>query len=273
MLETIGEAALAVAKTRHAIAVATLADAVRPVYRADDRGQPDHEGSCVLLQLGGTKYALTASHVVEAGKIADSDLYIGGESRFVKISGTCYRSPAPRGILKDHYDFALVTLSDDDISSLGDIKYISEASISKGQTQSDGHVYTVIGYPNTKNKDIDKQLRAVTSNRWNYYSVPRDGTDVSRKIEVDGGEHIFVGYDKRSLDVNGNQVNSIKLKGVSGGAVIDLGRLGAPENLSPDAAFTPRLVALFIEHHPDKQITVATKIGFIIESLGLADIL
>ncbi|CAB3967382.1 hypothetical protein BCO9919_02726 [Burkholderia cenocepacia] len=270
MLETIGEAFLAVANARHQAAVVALGNAVRPVYRADDRGRPDHEGSCILLHLRNTKYVLTASHVIEAGANCDSNLYIGGERKFVKMSGICYRSPAPDGVLKDRFDFALMPLSDDDISSLGAVNYITEATLSKAQARSKGHVYSVIGYPNTKNRGIDEQRSAAPSNRWSYFSVSRDGTEVSRKIKVDGDQHIFIGYDKYSLDAAGKRVTAVRTKGVSGGAVIDLGRLSDPEALDPEASFTPRLAGLFVEYHKDKRIMVATRIGFILDSLERA---
>ncbi|CAK1343113.1 Uncharacterised protein [Burkholderia pseudomallei] len=258
---------MAVAAIRHDKAVALLGQAVRPIYRADDRGNPDHEGSCVLLQLNGEKYMVTASHVMEAGKIEDSELYVGGENQFVKVTGEYLRTPAPAGILNDPYDFAVWRLSDADVADLGDVVYVGSDNISRGQTSSDGHVYSIIGYPNTKNRSVDRNLRLASSRRWNYFSVPRDGTKAANVMGVSGSEHIFIGYDKHSKDSTGKTVNSVGLRGVSGGAVIDLGRLTDPQALAPDAEFTPRLVAVFIEYHRSHRVTASTKLGLILEVL------
>lgn len=267
MLESIGEASLAVAAMRHDKAVTLLGQAVRPIYRADDRGIPDHEGSCVLLELNGRKYMVTASHVMESGKIEDSELYVGGENHFIKITGEYLRTPAPAGIQNDPYDFAVWRLSDADVANLGDVAYVGSDNISRGQTSSEGHVYSIIGYPNTKNRSVDKSLRKASSRRWSYFSVPRDGTKAASTMGVSGNEHIFIGYDKHSKDSTGKTVNSVSVRGVSGGAVIDLGRLADPQTLAPDAEFTPRLVAVFIEYHKSSQVTASTKLGVILEVL------
>ena len=267
MIELISEATMAVAGYRHEKAVAALGPAVRPIYRATDLGNPDHEGSCVLVELNGSRYMVTASHVMEAGTVKDSALYIGGENRFVRISGQYCRTPAPDGVMNDPYDFAVWKLSDEDVQSLGNVGYIGSENMSFGQPSSSGHVYSVIGFPNTKNESIDREQQRASSNRWSYFSVARDGTDAARAMGIDGDNHIFIGYDKRSLDAQGRKVNSISPRGVSGGAVIDLGNLGDPQSLAPDARFTPRLVAIFIEYKKTYKVTVATKLGLILKAL------
>ncbi|SIT49443.1 putative serine/cysteine peptidase [Paraburkholderia piptadeniae] len=266
-LESIAEASLAVASDRHEKAVATLGPAVRPIYRATNLGNPDHEGSCVLVELNRSRYMVTASHVIEAGRIEYSELYVGGEKIFVRISGETWRTQAPDGVRKDPYDFAIWKLSDDVVQNLGDVVYIGSENMSFGQTSSSGHVYSIIGFPNTRNESIDREQWIASSKPWSYFSVARDGTDAARTMGVDGENHIFIGFDKYSRDSQGRKVKSISPRGVSGGAVIDLGNLGDPHSLAPDARFTPRLVAIFIEYRKTYKVTVATKLGLILKAV------
>jgi hypothetical protein len=55
-------------------------------------------------------------------------------------------------------------------------------------------------------------------------------------------DHIFIGFDaKHSKDCDGNLVNSIAPRGISGGALVDVGNLGDPSNLPKDAECYPLL--------------------------------
>lgn len=257
------------------IAKAQFKQAVRPIYCSTEQGHPVHEGSCVLLVLEGKHVLLTAAHVIDAGMLNDSTLYVGGEHSLLKIEGEFWATEAIAGNRgKDRYDFAAGLMSDEFIRDMGNVQYISLADIAPDRTDHDGRLYSIIGYPNTKNKSIDKKNYSVQSNRWHYFSTHVNSPDLPKKLGVTGEDHIFIGYDKkRSKDSDGRIVGSISPRGVSGGAVFDLGNFADPMTYAPDFKCHPRLAGIFIEFHHQHHATVTTKISVILDSIRASGIL
>src|ERR1700678_2181519 len=94
--------------------------AVRPIYTIKASGIPDQDGSCVLVQVAGIRYALTAAHIVD--QLPARRLYIGGQKEFVEITGECLATPKPEGDRnKDHYDFAIWPVPPDAALRLGEV--------------------------------------------------------------------------------------------------------------------------------------------------------
>lgn len=56
-----------------------FANAVKPIYGATEKGDPDHIGSAVLLDVHGTKIMITAAHIIdETSTMKPTSLYVGG---------------------------------------------------------------------------------------------------------------------------------------------------------------------------------------------------
>ncbi|RJG02272.1 hypothetical protein [Noviherbaspirillum sedimenti] len=263
----LGEHCLEVAKDR-------FKEAIRPIYCSTAQGTPVHEGSCVLLKIDGKHVLLTASHVIDAHKINDTTLYVGGEHSLLKIEGEFWATEAKAGNrLKDRYDFAAYLMPDKFVTDMGNVQYISQDEIAPDRTDHHGRLYSIIGYPNTKNKSIDRKNYSVQSIRWHYFSTHQDSPDLLKKLSVTGEDHIFVGYDrKQSKDSNGILVGSVSTRGVSGGAVFDLGNFANPTNYARDVKCTPRLAGIFIEFHHEHHATVTTKIGVILKALRACEV-
>jgi hypothetical protein len=268
-IKTAGELGVELGEICLEFAKARFKEAIRPIYCCTPQGNPIHEGSCVLLVLKGKHLLLTAAHVIDAAKINDSTLYVGGEHSLLKIEGEFWAAEAIAGVrVKDRYDFAVGLMSDEFVQKMGKVHYISESDIAPDRTNHDGRLYSIVGYPNTKNKSIDKRNYSVQSTRWHYFSSHKDSPALMKKLNVTGEDHIFVGYDKKqSKDSNGSIVGSVSIHGVSGGAVFDLGNFADPMNYAPDFQCTPRLAGIFIEFHYQHHATVTTKIGVILNAL------
>ncbi|MBB1632466.1 hypothetical protein [Cupriavidus sp. UME77] len=258
---------LKLAALRHEHAHQLMGKAVRPIYYVDMDGYPLHEGSCVLVEIDEEKYVITASHVIDASTKHDSALYIGGADSLVEISGGDYlRSPRSGDNANDDpYDFAVWKGSAQAIAALGDLPYISSRQFSLAPSTAAGNVYSVFGYPTTKNRFRQRKQRRVKSQLWHYYSVTRDGAKAAEKMGVDGVHHIFIGYDKHSKWPNGRRIDSLKPQGASGGALIDLGDCSDLESARSDGEFVPKLAGIFIEHH--NKVLISTRIGVILQSL------
>jgi hypothetical protein len=116
-----------VGKWTHAVGEQFLS-AVQPIYTIKASEIPDQDGSCVLVQVGGLRYALTAEHIVD--QLPSRRLYIGGQNAFVEITGECLATPKPDGDRnKDHYDFAIWPVPPDAALRLGGVSFIRSRQI------------------------------------------------------------------------------------------------------------------------------------------------
>ncbi|MDO8729403.1 MAG: trypsin-like peptidase domain-containing protein [bacterium] len=267
IIKTAAQFAIELGQKSSEIAIEKYKEAIRPIYCATKKGTPVHEGSCVLLAFEGKHFLITAAHIIDVNKSEDTRIYVGGADILLEITGTYIVTPLIDGVRsKDAFDFAVLQLSDADIQGLGNVHYIAQNDIAPNRSTHEGRLYAIMGYPNKKNDSVDNENYAVISSRWHYFSTFEYSAELCKQLKIEGEHHIFVGYHrKRSKDFEGNIINSISLKGISGGAVFDLGDFGVPGNYAMSIKFNPLLAGIFIEAHPAYHTTVATKISVIIE--------
>ena len=242
-------------------ALAAFRDAVKPIYGATERGAPDHIGTGLLLELPEGRFLLTAAHVLDHNR--ETSLYLGAGG-FALLQFEALVSVAPDGKpYSDHADFAIARLGEDFLAKLSNTKFISEAEISRTVAPSEGRTYTCLGYPNSKNKVKWHKLPKVTPKLFPYTSI---GLSAARLPKFATDEfHILVDYSaKYARDEDGNKVSATDMHGCSGGAMIDLGRVG-PGSLA--AAPEPKLAALFIEGHPTEKVLLGTRVAAILEAV------
>ncbi len=249
------------------VAAKDFSAAVRPIYGSNDQGRPEHIGSCVLLMVDGAPVLLTAAHVLDNN--AKSTLYIGGETSLVQINGDFLATNKPGGCrADDHFDFAAQKLSSQTVCALGAVKYISEDELSSNTSDTTGHVYLVLGYPNTKNRKVKATGKCVLPQLWKYSSTHKPNPSLEAKLKIPSDSHYFLGFDKKhSKDASGTIVNSIDPTGISGGALIDLGNLANPKNLATSTQCKGRLAGLAIEFHATHRAIVATRLQTILQGL------
>ena len=136
-------------------ALAQFRDAVHPIYCSTEHGQPDQEGSCVLLEINGKRCLMTAGHVIDANRV--SSLYVGGRELH-PIECEFFTSRAPNGDRgKDRYDFAIAELSDGFIAKLGPVRFLRAAEISRSVAPTAGHLYQCLGFPNSQNCGVRRR--------------------------------------------------------------------------------------------------------------------
>lgn len=245
---------------------------VRPVYRVRAVGQrlPEHIGSCVLLNIGGYKCVVTAAHVADNRE--STALYMAGGlyTELVQIVGDVHATPKPQGNRnKDPYDFAIWHLTDDVAATLGNAQYITEESICANRAKIDGRVYLALGYPVSKNKRLNMAQSSIPPAPYSYTTNAKEDDVLAATLGVTGNDHFFLAREKRSRDAQGQIVDSVKPVGLSGGALIDLGQLGRPENLSPLSPCTGYLAGILIENRSQRKALVAVKIQLILEHISV----
>ena len=124
-----------------------------------------------------------------------------------------------------------------------------------------------LGYPNSRNKKLDHAKRQARSRRATYAASALRDDKFAESLGITGADHLFVKYEKRSQDASGAIVKSFSPVGMSGGALIDLGKVSSPSNLSSSIGLEFRLAALLIEIHLTRNRMVAVKIGTVLSAL------
>ena len=245
-------------------ALAQFHDAVHPIYCSTEHGQPDQEGSCVLLEINGKRCLMTAGHVIDANRF--SSLYVGGRELQL-IECEFFTSHAPNGDRgKDRYDFAIAELSDDFIAKLGRARFLRDDDISRSVAPTSGHLYQCLGFPNSQNRRVDVAAKKITPRRGRYASNTIGKPALLKQLQISGADHLIIDHRKHSKDEKGNKVSSYALPGFSGGAVIDLGKISDPAVAAGMTPCEPRLAGLFIEYHKEHQAIVATRIDTILRA-------
>lgn len=236
--------------------------AVRPIYGATGKGDPDHIGSAILLHLDEGHVLLTAAHVLDHNH--NTSLYLGGDE-LILLQFEALATAAPGGDRdKDHADFAIALLDPASLSKLAGAMFITKDHISSNVGSTEGRLYSCLGYPNSKNKPNPYKGTKVTPMLGSYTSVGRPSTKLPGI--ANDQDHILIDYDaKFSRDENGNRISSIALPGFSGGAIIDLGRMSPDSIASPPQ---PKLAALLIEAHAKEKVILGTKLARILNAVS-----
>ena len=243
-----------------------FASAIRPIYAAGKEGKPVFIGSCILLEIEGSNYLLSAAHVIDQAK--SHTIYVGGEVNLVLLEGDFVQSVAPNGVRsEDHYDFAWIRLADDFSIALGNVKFIEESEISQNRIEPKGRIYMAVGYPRSKNKKANPTTRRLRPKLGSYYSTWTVLPDLYSELGLSGSDHITIVHGYLSRNYNGNIVNSFGVWGMSGGALIDLGQMNRLEDMVGEKVFDGILAGLLIEKYEEYSAILSTKINLIIDNM------
>jgi hypothetical protein len=82
-----------------------------------------------------------------------------------------------------------------------------------------------------------------------------------------GEEHLFLNFEKHAHKASGERVNAFGPKGLSGGALLDLGDFTSRAIFVPNSQQCPTLSGMLIEHRDEHDVMVAVKIGAIVEGI------
>lgn len=237
---------------------------VRPVYGASEKLTPYHIGSALLLDIGSRKVFLTAAHVVDHADV--TTIYVGGAGSLIPLEGEFRGTPRGQSRRRDRYDFSFLLLSEDQVERIGDVPYLTLDDIvwENGTYQND-QVFTALGYPNSRNADIDNAVDKATSQLLSYSSLSVRPKDIVRALPNEAADHLFIRYRNSSRYGDDTPVRSIDATGTSGGALLDMGRLS---DAVAGRRSRPRLAGLIIERV--NGTLVATKLETIFPYLLVA---
>jgi hypothetical protein len=244
-------------------------DASLPIYTGD-RGKPDQIGTGFVLDCSSDAYFVTAAHVVD--QCDENGLFIGLAPNFVAFagSGLITKTNRPdRG--DDRHDLAIFHLEPEMQATLAHVKMIPNWAVEWRSVPVNGHLYTAIGYPNSRNKKPHSQQAKVRATRLMYTNAATEAgvPTALAGLPQDGEHHILLPYDKRALDTSGAEVDAIAPRGLSGGPLWDLGRISSPSALESDGAPDIRLAGVVIELQDHKLIcTRVTALKAMLEAIS-----
>jgi len=241
-------------------------NAIRPIYGCDDKGKPLHIGTCVLVKIRGCRYLITAAHVVDESR--NTTLYVGGDS-LIEIHGEFICTSKPNNDRsQDHYDFGFLKLSPQYLEDLKAVKFIEEADFAKNITLTEGRAYVAMGFPNSQNKKIDSVKKSITPRFAKYTSTAKSKPELFKRLNLTGNDHIAIDHNKKySRNPDGSITNSIRPRGMSGGALIDLGRLVTPEELKKSNVDPGFLAGILVEKHDEFNAMLSVKIDLILDAI------
>ncbi len=218
------------------------------------------------MELSGRNYLVTAAHVID--ELRNTDLFLGGSGELIPLDLDFICSIPQNGRREDdHYDFAWSVVSDEFFSSIGDAKSIKEADVSLNRVNTVGRVYAALGFPRSKNKKANPKTKALRPKFASYASTGKQMPDLYIEIGLSGNDHIAIEHKSQSLDRDGNKVNSYAPRGMSGGPLIDLGKMVSPSDLGRATPFSGKLAGVLIEKYEAREAILSVKIQHVIHSI------
>ena len=246
--------------------VTKFRNSILPIYGSKEYGTPDHIGTCIALRVDDQEVLLTAAHVIDENN--HTSLYVGGKELIPIEMEFLATRKANRNRDNDHYDFAIGHLPTRIGEALNDADFISETDIDTWDVYPIGTMFTIVGYPNSRNRNVDKAARKVVGSLYHYSNISATNERLMEELGISENSHILLGFDQKySTNECGKRVNSVALVGMSGGPVFRLGRLSDPAVLSGLLKPQPFLSGMVIEYNRRHKLVVSTRMRVIIQSV------
>jgi hypothetical protein len=229
-----------------------------------------HIGSCLLLEIDGRRVLSTAAHITDW--LVTSPLFVGGliGTHPVKIDGTVRTTTPPAGNREfDHFDCAYWPVPEEVAAALGSVKFITASMVSHNRASTQWRVYTAFGYPVSRNKNaIGHGYRSIEI-RMSMYTGHVVEIPAARAATFPeaGKGHLFLNFEEQAFAADGERMNTFGPRGLSGGALLDLGNFTTPDIYASGRRHTATLSGMLIEHWPAERVVVAVKIGSIVEGI------
>jgi len=119
-------------------------------------------------------------------------------------------------------------------------------------------------------KAVDNRSQSIINRRSRYTGTVVELPKLAAKMSVSGAEHLFLQFGRHALAADRSTVNTFGPRGLSGGALLDLGDFTGPAIYAQDKRRSARLSGMVIEHYDDHEALVAVKIGPIVEGIRRA---
>jgi hypothetical protein len=269
IIESLEEVAQARIQECAPRAVADFKTSVRPIYGLLEGSRLTHIGSCLLLEIDGKPVVSTAAHI--ADDLALTPLFVGGliGTHPVQLAGRFRATTPPGGDRQlDHLDCAYCEISAQSAAALGPVEFLSKSRISHNRVPPERRVYTAFGCAVSRNKkSIDQSTGSIAIRVSMYTGHIVEVPALAAKLPRSGEGHLLLNFETHAHTANGERVNAFGPRGLSGGALLDLGDFTSPVIYAPDIQHRATLSGMLIEHWDEHHVIVAVKIGAIVEGI------
>jgi hypothetical protein len=269
IVETLEDAAQARIQEWAPRAMADFKPSVRPIYGSPDGRRLTHIGSCLLLEIDGKRVLSTAAHI--ADDLVATPLFVGGliGTHPVELPRRFRGTTPPGGDRRlDRLDCAYCEISAECAAVLGPVEFLRESRISHNRVPPESRVYTAFGYAVSRNKkSIDHRTRSIANLVSMYTGRVVEVPALAARLPRSGEGHLLLNFEKRAHTASGERVNAFGPRGLSGGALLDLGDFASPTIYAPDSQHRATLSGMLIEHWDRHHVMVSVKIGPIVEGI------
>jgi hypothetical protein len=100
-----------------------------------------------------------------------------------------------------------------------------------------------------------------------YTADAEEMPELASKLGVSGSDHLFLRLERNAFTGDGARVNTFGPRGLSGGALLDLGEFTSLEAYTRDPKRSALLSGMVIEYHGDRRALVAVRIGIIVNGI------
>jgi hypothetical protein len=258
-----------VAKERATKAQRRFTHAVLPLYGVTEVGEPEHLGSSFAVKVEEKYVLITAAHIFDKSNY--TAIYVSNGQGFIEFPKQWFVTNKPEaGRGDDKFDLAFASLGDAEVADIGPEKFLQGEKLrTPNHTYEVGSVFMCSGYPNSKNKKIDRAKDSMLVRRYHYTGMFSQSMQSKfNLLGLNKSYHLIVEHDEKSFtDEKGKKTNGIALRGMSGGLITYLGRV-TDLNILKGVDYGPILIAgMLIEYHKSHNSIVALRFDKIIEQI------
>jgi len=228
--------------------VRVVSPSIRVLFGAKKGRVPRHAGACVLVEIAGTRFLFTASHVL--GALSGYSIGVGGVDRMLEVPGASYRTlPLGEGE-PDRLDAGVVKVEEGALDEIAGC-FLSVDMLETRDAETQGREYMLLGYPESRTRVDPRVKRVKQTHLLRYLGNGADHTDY-QQVGAAPVSHV-------ALPFNHNQVGSLTgvrtplgLAGVSGSGLWRVWR-------DRDTIRTS-LAAIFTDHHRTLQLLLGVRV-------------
>jgi len=162
-------------------------------YLTLENGNPHPHGSGVFIEIDGSKFLITAAHVVDD---KENDIYIGIDTNeLLTLGGELIRNVAPGDRSGDKIDISILKLNQETIDKIGDkYEFVKKNEIGVNHEFRNLPMYTSVGFPASKSK-YNSFKNKIKSTPFIYHTMPGP-PEIYNKLNCEMFSNIIVHYDK-----------------------------------------------------------------------------
>jgi hypothetical protein len=141
-----------------------------------------------FARIGGARDAnrhkvlLTAAHIIDQN--AESTLYCPGPTQLIQIAGEFDATVAPGGLRdRDHYDFAYCGLAGELAAAIAG-RFVDQNEVAWSTLAEPGVCLTALGYPNSKNKNLDSPKPTIRPALLPYSDFQKVDEEIAASLRV-----------------------------------------------------------------------------------------